>query len=197
MRIGEMASVVGLSTSTIRYYEKIGLIAPPPRSQSGYRNYSEEDVRRLRLVAQARMLSLPLDEVRQLTAFAVDGRCGPLRGELLQALRKRAAETRRQIRELRSLQRELDRACVELANSVCPSQPASSESACACLDDLASSESGRFEDKMAHKPEGGTQMSDNPKEPTQPVASEQPQSQECGCGCMNKNTDGEKPEPTK
>ena len=155
MRIGEIASVAGLSTSTIRYYEKIGLLAPPPRNESGYRDYSEADARRLRLIAQARMLSLPLDEVRQLTAFAVDGRCGPLRGELLQALRKRAADTRRQIRELRSLQRELDRACAELANSSCPSPPESGTSSCACLDDLTSSESGRFEDKIADQPEGG------------------------------------------
>ena len=141
MRIGEIANAVGLSTSTIRYYEKIGLLAPPTRSASGYRDYSDEDERRLRLVAQARMLSLPLDEIRHLVEFAVDGRCGPLRAELLDALRKRAADTRRQIRELRSLQVELDRVCAELAHSGCASQtePESATDPCACLDGLASS----------------------------------------------------------
>jgi len=157
VRIGEMASVVGLSTSTIRYYEKIGMSAPPPRSGSGYRDYSDDDVRRLHLIAQARMLSLPLDEVQQLVAFAVDGRCGPLRAELLHALRKRAADTRRQIRELRSLRRELDRVCAELADARCASEPPSESltSSCACLDDLTSSESGRFEDLKSDQPEGG------------------------------------------
>ncbi len=148
MRIGEIAGVAGLSTSAIRYYEKVGLLAAPSRSRSGYREYSDEDVRRVRLIAQARMLSLPLDEVRQLIAFAMDGKCGPLRSELRTALENRAADTRRQIRELKSLQRELDRICAELADTSCPSQALAppSSGACACLDDLASSGSGRSED---------------------------------------------------
>ena len=40
-------------------------------------------------------------------------------------------------------------------------------------------------------------MSDKPKEPTQPLESKQPQSQECGCGCMSKTTSSVKPEPKK
>jgi DNA-binding transcriptional MerR regulator len=142
MRIGELSDAVGLSPSTIRYYEKVGLVPPPARSLSGYRDYSEDDERRLRLIAQARLLSVPLDEVRQLVRYAVDGECGPLRAELLAALKRRAADTRRQVRELKALQAELDRACATLQEAECQSAPASGpaeKDSCTCLDDVTPS----------------------------------------------------------
>ena len=42
MRIGELARASGLAVETVRYYEKEGLIAAPPRSPAGYRDYSEQ-----------------------------------------------------------------------------------------------------------------------------------------------------------
>ena len=50
----------------IRHYEKIGLVPSPPRRDSGYRDYSDADVHRLRFVANARDLGFPIEEIRTL-----------------------------------------------------------------------------------------------------------------------------------
>ena len=50
----------------IRHYEKIRLIPSPPRRDSGYRDYSEADIHRLRFIANARDLGFPIEEIRVL-----------------------------------------------------------------------------------------------------------------------------------
>lgn len=50
----------------IRHYEKIGLIPSPSRRESGYRDYSDADVHRLRFIANARDLGFPIEEIRSL-----------------------------------------------------------------------------------------------------------------------------------
>src|SRR3546814_17013134 len=56
----------------IRHYEKIGLIPAPPRRDSGYRDYSAEDVHRLSFVANARDLGFPIDEIGALLSLWSD-----------------------------------------------------------------------------------------------------------------------------
>lgn len=56
----------------IRHYEKIGLIPAPPRRDSGYRDYSDADVSRLRFVAHARDLGFPIEEIRALLGLWQD-----------------------------------------------------------------------------------------------------------------------------
>lgn len=56
----------------IRHYEKVGLIPPPARRDSGYRDYSEADVHRLRFVANARDLGFPVEEIRELLGLWAD-----------------------------------------------------------------------------------------------------------------------------
>ncbi|MDP2725917.1 MAG: MerR family DNA-binding transcriptional regulator, partial [Dehalococcoidia bacterium] len=116
--IGELASVVGLNPATIRYYEEIGLIPQPVRSESGYRLYSEGEARRLRFIQQAKMLSLSLDEIRDMVHSAIDGRCGILQEELLTLLRKKLEDTRRRISELEQFEKELRRFCDDLTSRV-------------------------------------------------------------------------------
>lgn len=182
MRIGELARTVGMKASAIRYYEQIGLIPEPERSLSGYRQYSDEDVRRLRLIHQARMLSLPLEEVREIVTYAVDGRCAALKEELKAALTERLADTRRQIRELTALRGELTRLCEELAAG-CRSSSATAElaGACSCLDDLTRDDrlalSGPERARGADQ-KGGALMADKPIKAAKPAA------KDCGCGCM-------------
>ncbi len=56
-KIGTVAKEIGLSVKAIRFYEKIGLIPPPERTlSSGYRLYTEGDIRRLRLIQRAKLL---------------------------------------------------------------------------------------------------------------------------------------------
>jgi Cu(I)-responsive transcriptional regulator len=56
----------------IRHYEKIGLIPPSPRRDSGYRDYANADVHRLRFIANARDLGFPIEEIRTLLSLWQD-----------------------------------------------------------------------------------------------------------------------------
>jgi DNA-binding transcriptional MerR regulator len=69
VRIGQLAEAVGVDTATIRFYESVGLLPEPARRPSGYRDYDQSDVERLRFVRQARSLELPLDDIREIVAL--------------------------------------------------------------------------------------------------------------------------------
>jgi MerR family copper efflux transcriptional regulator len=69
MNIGQAAEASGVSAKMIRYYEQIGLIEPPARSQSGYRIYAEPNVHTLRFVRRARSLGFSVDETGALLAL--------------------------------------------------------------------------------------------------------------------------------
>lgn len=106
MRIGELAQRLGLNTQTIRYYERIGLLPEPERTESGYRSYREEDARRLRFIKNARSAGLNLGEVMEVLAFHERGEtpCA----YVTEALARRAEEVERQIAELTQFKEELD-----------------------------------------------------------------------------------------
>ena len=54
MRIGELARAAGVKAETIRYYEREGVLASPPRTQANYRDYGPEHARRLNFIRRAR-----------------------------------------------------------------------------------------------------------------------------------------------
>ncbi len=72
MKIGTLAERAGLSTKTIRYYEKVGLIDPPPRTEGGYRAYVDDDIDILRFVARARGLGFSVKECKTLLTLYSD-----------------------------------------------------------------------------------------------------------------------------
>lgn len=74
--IGELASRTGVGIETIRFYEKKGLIPDPERSHSGYRQYPEDAVRRIRFVLHAKDLGFSLAEIGELLSLRVDSRGG-------------------------------------------------------------------------------------------------------------------------
>ncbi len=69
MNIGHASRESGVSERMIRHYEKIGLIPPPARRDSGYRDYSDADVHRLKFAANARDLGFPIEEIRELLSL--------------------------------------------------------------------------------------------------------------------------------
>lgn len=71
MNIGTVSERSGLPAKTIRYYEDIGLIAPD-RRDNGYRDYSLEDVHRLRFLQRSRSLGFSVEECRQLLSLYGD-----------------------------------------------------------------------------------------------------------------------------
>jgi Cu(I)-responsive transcriptional regulator len=66
MKIGELAQKAQVNIDTVRYYERQGLLPPPQRLRSGYRQYEPGDVSRLRFVRRAKALGFTLLEIRDL-----------------------------------------------------------------------------------------------------------------------------------
>ena len=69
MKIGDASTASGISERMIRHYEKIGLIPPAARTDSGYRDYDQRDVHTLRFIGRARDLGFSIDEIGQLVAL--------------------------------------------------------------------------------------------------------------------------------
>ena len=72
MQIGQAAKASGASVKMIRHYEAIGLVAPAGRRDSNYRDYTPEDVARLRFVRRARDLGFAIERIRDLLALWSD-----------------------------------------------------------------------------------------------------------------------------
>jgi len=64
LTIGKLSKATAVNVETIRYYERIGLLAAPSRTESGYRTFSEQDAARLRFIKRGRELGFSLDEIR-------------------------------------------------------------------------------------------------------------------------------------
>jgi MerR family transcriptional regulator, copper efflux regulator len=117
MRIGELATQAGISTKAIRYYEQIGILAPPARTAAGYRTYDETALRRLGFVRAAQAVGFTLGEIRQIIAFRDDGQA-PC-AHVTDLLRGHATNLDLRIRELQQLRGEL-RLLAERASTLDP-----------------------------------------------------------------------------
>jgi DNA-binding transcriptional MerR regulator len=98
LQIGDVAERVGLSLRTVRYYEEMGLVSPPSRSEGGFRLYSEADVERLLALKRMKALGLALDEMGALAdlidrSAEPDAIETPELEQLVQALRDYASQT--------------------------------------------------------------------------------------------------------
>jgi len=118
--IGELSRRTGCNVETIRYYERIGLVPPPPR-RGRYRSYGPDDVRRLGFVRRARELGFTLDQVRTLFSLAAGGQgsCADARGIAITHLK----DVRARIADLERMERVLAdtvRACEMNDMAGCP-----------------------------------------------------------------------------
>lgn len=106
LKISELGSRTGLSPHTIRFYEKQGLIKASERSESGYRYYSESDVRRAEFVKTARNIGFSLDDISQLLSIRVDKTAHSCQ-EVTDITRHKLNEVNERIAELQSMQSTL------------------------------------------------------------------------------------------
>lgn len=70
MKIGEVARRTGVPIDTVRYYERNGLLPPPARRASGYRDYHEADIARLNCILRCKSMGFTLVEIRELLALS-------------------------------------------------------------------------------------------------------------------------------
>ena len=105
--IGTLAQQADVAVDTIRYYEREGLLPQPQRSASGYREYAEADVRRVRFIRRAKDLGFSLEEIRELLSLESDREHG------VEAIKERANrrldELDRRIAQLVEMRDELAR----------------------------------------------------------------------------------------
>ena len=107
LTIGRLAERGGVNLETIRYYEREGLMLPPPRKSSGHRAYSPSALRRLRFIKRAQELGFSLAEIRELLALRrdPDQPCA----DVIRQIEAKTGEVERKIAHLRAMRRALIR----------------------------------------------------------------------------------------
>lgn len=107
MKIGVLARETQTKVVTIRYYEKVGLLPRPPRSDANYRRYDEEALERLRFIRRCRTLGFTLEQVRDLLALKSEAGRPCVAVDRMTAAH--LAEVERKIADLTALAAELRR----------------------------------------------------------------------------------------
>lgn len=105
MEIRKLVGKTGVPAKTIRYYEDIGLLPPPARKPNGYRNYSEIDVERLKLVAGARQMDIPIAEIQEILDMRDSQEPPCIR--LLELIAQKKEEIQVRIEQLKQMDAEL------------------------------------------------------------------------------------------
>ena len=105
LRVSDLAAEAGVSADTIRFYERKHLLVPPPRTASGYRQFDEDAVRRVRFIKGGQALGLRLFEIRELLDIQDKGAC-PC-GHTKELVERRIGELDNEIQELQALRAEL------------------------------------------------------------------------------------------
>jgi MerR family transcriptional regulator, copper efflux regulator len=106
VKIGELAELGSVSTKTVRYYESIGLLEAPARSDSGYRQYDEDAVDRLQFIRDAQATGLTLAEIASVLELKSSGQRSCAHTAAL--LERHLAELDEQIQRLQSARSALD-----------------------------------------------------------------------------------------
>jgi DNA-binding transcriptional MerR regulator len=118
LSIGQLAEAAGVNTETVRYYERRGLLAEPPRTAAGYRQYGPADVWRLTFIARAKRLGFTLTEIGELVGTDDEG---STERTLVAAQAKLAAvdQQLRDLAETRARLQQLIGVCADGADADC------------------------------------------------------------------------------
>ncbi len=122
LTIGQVAKHSGLGLETLRFYERKGLIEEPPRTDSGYRQYPEDVVGRIRFIKRAKELGFSLKEISELLSLRVDPgtTCADVRKQTELKLTD-VEEKIRALRRIKTALKKLAASCVGTGpTSECP-----------------------------------------------------------------------------
>lgn len=107
MKVSEVAAQVGIAPTAVRFYERRGILPRATRRSNGYRDYTEADLGRLRLVVGLRSLGLELDDAARMAEHCMVGECDVMHRDLGPLVAdQRAAVARAQV-QLADLDRQL------------------------------------------------------------------------------------------
>ena len=106
MRSGELSRLTGVSTDTLRHYERLGLLAKPPRTSGGYRDYPADSLDRVRLIRRALSVGFSLPELTTILKMR-DGGQPPCHRVQAIAVSK-LQQIKQQIRDLTAMRDQLD-----------------------------------------------------------------------------------------
>jgi MerR family mercuric resistance operon transcriptional regulator len=103
--IGELAQKCDINLETLRYYERVGIMLPPPRSQSGHREYPESSADRLVFIRRAQSLGFTLTEIKELLELKrnEDEHCS----DVVHSIDAKLQEIETKILDLRAIRRAL------------------------------------------------------------------------------------------
>lgn len=107
MKIGELAREVGVSTDTVRFYERSGFLPRAARGDNAYREYRQPDVDHLRLLIDLRRLDVPLDDAARIAGWCHSGHCADSTTELPRLIGERRADIADRIAGLQALDARL------------------------------------------------------------------------------------------
>jgi MerR family copper efflux transcriptional regulator len=122
LTISQLAQQAQVNVETVRYYERRGLLPAPPRRESGYRQYSAQDVAYLRFIRRAKTLGFSLTEIADLLALRVDPEttCADVRAQAEHKL----ADVDAKIRDLKRIKGALTQLVADCSGqgpmSACP-----------------------------------------------------------------------------
>jgi DNA-binding transcriptional MerR regulator len=123
--IGELAARAGLTRDALRYYERLGMIAPVRRTSAGFRVYAPDVIERLRFIKQAQAHGMTLAEIKDL--LRLDARRGNQCRQVQQLLQRKLTDLDARVTQLQEFRRTLksylaqcDRALAQAPDADCP-----------------------------------------------------------------------------
>jgi DNA-binding transcriptional MerR regulator len=107
LRVSELAERAGVAASTVRFYERAGLLAPARRAANGYRVFDESALDELAFVSRAKGIGMSLEEISDLLAAWPVGECQSLQARLRSFLDGRIGQVHAQVAELGAFEAQL------------------------------------------------------------------------------------------
>ena len=108
VRISELAESAGVPASTVRYYERVGLMALPARTSSGYRDYGEDAAVQLLFITRARRMGLSCEQITSLIPIWAGTNCGAAQDRVGRLIEEKQAEIAERVAELEQFAAQLD-----------------------------------------------------------------------------------------